>query len=393
MKTSGARNEATRWPKCILWGGYALGNVGDELALAIALRDMTERYGLSAVAVLSPFPGYTKALFPESKVIPYAPAPAPERNTQVARVFRFLKRLCGFRRNRYDVNSQFRSETSSGWAEAIKGCELLYLVGGGYLTDLFDVERLVLPVEVARFHGVKVETAPLGIGPFKDPWNARKIQGVLRDAHVRVRDIDSQLICNDLGMTTELRQDDGFRVQEVVAIDAPVTIGERPIGINFYTQHGGNEAETLISWWRGVLILLKSSGLPVEGFCFHNSLQIDFSQTAELFADAGLPTRLVRPPYFDFRDACIQLSGYRAILTARFHAAVVAGVVGIPAIAVADGQYYRAKMVSACQGYPASRAVDISVTEPTEILQALQRAALPDANAVPLPDESVDTFL
>jgi hypothetical protein len=339
---------------------------------------MHERYGSFAVAVLSPFPGYTKALFPESEVIPYAPAIAAHEKTQVARMFRFFKGLCGFRQNRYKVNIQFSYNTSKGWAEAIKHCELLYLVGGGYLTDLFDVESLILPVEVALFHGVKVETAPLGIGPFKDPWSARRLQHALRDARVRVRDIDSQTICSELGITTELQRDDGFRVQEVIAIEPSMTLEECPIGINFYNQDGTAETETPISWWREVLILLKSSGLPVEGFCFHNWLESDFSHTVQLFVDAGFSPRMVRHPHFDFRDACRRITKYRAILTARFHAAVVAGVAGIPAVAVADGWYYRSKMIAACQGYPASRAVDISVTEPTEILQALQRAALPD---------------
>ena len=162
-----------------------MGNVGDELNLAVALRDMCERFGpCPAVAILSLFPGYTKALFPETEVIPYIPATAPKRNTQVARVYRFLKRRCGFRENQYELSSQFSCDTTNRWAEAIKRCELLYLVGGGYLTDLFDVESLILPVEVAFFYGVKVETAPLGIGPFKDPWNTRKVQRALRDGHL-----------------------------------------------------------------------------------------------------------------------------------------------------------------------------------------------------------------
>src|SRR5438876_10409448 len=113
MRTGTGRRGATQWPRCILWGGYAGGNVGDELALAIALGDMTERYGLSAVAVLSPFPGYTKALFPETEVIPYIPATAPKRNTQVARVYRFLKRRCGFRENQYELSSQFSCRTTN----------------------------------------------------------------------------------------------------------------------------------------------------------------------------------------------------------------------------------------------------------------------------------------
>jgi polysaccharide pyruvyl transferase WcaK-like protein len=270
------------------------------------------------------------------------------------------------------VNGQFSCEAANGWAEAIKRCELLYLVGGGYLTDLFDVEAFILPVEVARFHRVKIETAPLGIGPFEDPWNARKLQCALRAVRVRVRDTDSQSICYDLGITAELQEDNGFRVREVVPINEAVATEKCPIGINFYEQPGGTKKDTVISWWREVLVLLKSARLPVEGFCFHNSLQSDFSQTVELFVDAGLSIKLVTIPDFHFRDACRRVFTYRAVLTARFHAAIVAGVVGVPVIAIADGQYYRSKMVSACQPFAMSQAVDVSRTEPTEILQVLQ---------------------
>ena len=359
-----------------------MGNFGDELNLAVALRDMYERFGpCPAVAILSSFPGYTKSLFPETEVIGYAPAIALRQNTHAARAFRFLKRRFGFRENRYEVKSQFSCEPANGWAEAIKRCELLYLVGGGYLTDLFDLEAFILPVEVARFHGVKVETAPLGIGPFEDPWNAKMLQCALCEARVRVRDTDSQSICDDLGITAELQEDNGFRVREVVSINEAVATGKCPIGINFYEQHGGTKAKTVINWWRETLILLKSTDLPVEGFCFHNALQEDFSQTVQLFADAGLPIKLVRQPDFDFRNACARVTRYRAILTARFHAAVVASVAGIPTIAIADGHYYRSKMVSACQGYPASQVIDILVTKPAEVMRILQRTAFPDSNA------------
>lgn len=372
MKEQFPLKEAPRAPKCILWGGYGWGNVGDEITLAVALRDMSERYGSCEVAILSPCPGYTKALFPETDVIPYVPVSAPKRDTQVARALRVLKRRWGFRENRYEVNIQFSYDTTNGWAEAVKHCELLYLVGGGYLTDLYDLESLLLPVEVARLHDVTVETAPLGIGPFNDSWSARKLQCALRDARVRVRDVDSQTICNDVGITAECRRDDGFRIMEVIAIDKPAPFRMGPIGINFYTQDGGPKAETVVKWWREVLILFKSSGLPIEGFCFHNSLQSDFSQTVQLFVDAGLPGELVCAPAFDFRDACNRITNYRAILTSRFHAAIIAGVAGIPVIAVADGRYYRSKMTSACQAYRTSRVIDVSVTQPTEILRVLQ---------------------
>ena len=61
------------------------------------------------------------------------------------------------------------------------------MVGGGYLTDLFEFEFYILPVEVARLCGVKVSNSALGIGPFSDPWNANKFQKALQGTRVLTR--------------------------------------------------------------------------------------------------------------------------------------------------------------------------------------------------------------
>ena len=107
--------------------------------------------------------------------------------------------------------------------------------------------------------------------------------------------------------------------------------------------------------------------MPTEGFCFHNELTADFSQTSWLFEEAGIASR-VREPHIDFRDACRAVTGYKGIITARFHAAVVAGTVGIPAIAIANGAYYSAKMRIACEDVPSSVAIDITQTSPKDCL-------------------------
>jgi polysaccharide pyruvyl transferase WcaK-like protein len=246
---------------------------------------------------------------------------------------------------------------------------MLYLVGGGYLTDLFDVESFILPVKLAGYFGVPVETAPLGIGPFNHPWNVKRLKDALADAKVRVRDVDSQRICRGCGIPAELRKDDGFRVSEVMEIQHGNAKTSPLIGVNFYHQHGGIDRDREATWWRELLLLLKTNGARIEGFCFHNSLPSDFSQTVQLFEAAGLPAKQVRFPDWDFRDACRRLTDYDVIVTSRFHAVVIAGALEIPAIAVANGEYYDSKMTAACEGQARSRAIDLNNMQPAQVAQ------------------------
>jgi len=357
--------------KCILWGGYGWGNAGDELTLAVALRDLRENYGAS-VAILSPVPGYTKALFPDVQVVPYTPV---ERLHPVwLRVIHRLRRPFGWPAPEFDLAAQLASAASEFWAQSIQTCELLYLVGGGYLTDLFHLSSYLLPVQIARAAGVAVKTAPLGIGPLQNTWSRRQLKHALRHVHVSVRDADSQALCHQLGIVSELRPDDGFRIREVMAIERPPVVDRLPVGINFHRQHGAAEEEQTAAWWRAVVEALVTNGFPVAGFCFHNTLASDFSQTVQLFDQARLPAQLVAFPEVDFRTACQRLMSYQAIITARFHAVVVAGVTGLPAIAVANGAYYRSKMAAACKNNPASQMVEPNRTEPERIVELLRQA-------------------
>ncbi len=355
--------------RCMLWGGYGCGNVGDELALAIALRDMQGSFG-DSVAVLSRVPGYTKALFPSVKVLAYTPSTGrpPAAPNLMTRIGRRLRRRVPPPWLRFDPQEQLQSKESRGWAQAIRDCEILYLVGGGYLTDVFDYEYLLAPVELAQFSGVPIATAPLGIGPFRRPANGRRVRNALRGALVKVRDEDSLSTCRRLGMVVEHHPDDGFRVREAMELRVPARANNGRVGVNFYPQHGATNHEAARKWWQAVVRELHTAGFALEGFCFHNAWQADFEQTVRLFVDAGLPAEQVRWPDWDYREACRQLLDYQCIVTARFHAAVVAGAAGIPTIAVADGPYYQPKMAAASADRARSRAVHWDEVEPRTVV-------------------------
>ncbi len=175
MPSAASLNEDWQQYRCILWGGYAAGNVGDELTLAVALQDMTAHFG-DSVAILSGVPGYTRRLFPGRPVIPYEPIARRDTSRIYHKLERKLRRIVGGKRaSIYSVQHQL---SSAAWAKQLRACEMLYLVGGGYFSDMFQLDWLLLPVSVARSGGARIATAPIGLGPFRSARWARAVSGI-----------------------------------------------------------------------------------------------------------------------------------------------------------------------------------------------------------------------
>lgn len=332
MPTASENKGETPPYRCILWGGYAWGNVGDELTLAVALKDMKRRFG-DSVAVLTRSPGYTRRLFPDSVVIPYEP---------VYRPVGFGDPL-----SFYDVEDQL---TSTVWGKHIASCESLYLVGGGYLTDIFLLDWVLAPVFVAKHCGAEIATAPIGLGPFYSEGWAKRVAEAFRVADVVVRDDASLEYCRQYGVPAVRQDDDGHRLSEVLRPPAADKHRQpRPwrIGVNCFCQYGSIRHAESNAWWTELLKHLSQENTVVEGFCFHNSICDDFAITSECFANAGLDPSLVRVPDFDFREACARLANFDAVVSSRFHAVVVGNAFNIHTYAVCDGDYYSRKMEAA----------------------------------------------
>jgi polysaccharide pyruvyl transferase WcaK-like protein len=372
---------------CVIWGGYARGNTGDELCLAAALESAQRQFG-GPVAVLSPDPEFTSRLFPDVAVVRYVP---PE--TSRSQRWKRFRRHCRARWQSLfgqPVAPPIRPVSATEWMQCLAESERLYLAGGGYLTDLFPLNVTLAPVQQALKLNLPVSTAPVGIGPFaSDAW-AQTVAALLRQMDLQVRDAVSLEFCRAREVPARLAPDDAFAWLSPFAITLPKkspSASPRKIGVCIFAQYGQPATTDLSGWWIELLRGLNSQ-FPehsVEGFCFHTSPLAEYREMMRLFAGAGLRTDQVRLPTLDFREAVRALGEYEFIISTRFHGVVTANVLGIPNVAIAAGDYYQSKMAAAVNGHETlSRLVSPERTTPCELLD-LCREKLdpkPPANTV-----------
>lgn len=340
--------------KCILWGGYGGGNVGDELTLAIGIMDMQAKFG-SDIAILSSTEEYTRWLFPQVDVIP-----CKQHENKVTKSLRFIgTHLPGIKKplqkhiQRKMVHTALK--LNEPWQEQLAQANYLYLVGGGYVNDLFNFERMILPIKLARAQGLHITTAPIAVGPFENKNNLSEFARTFSSVTLQVRDRESLLLCQKLGLEAFQSLDDGFRIAELLDNDTirqsrlSIPTIKQKIGLCFYHQKGAAlEKDQYFDWWLRALSAMKAKGWGdrLEGFCFHSKPQLDFNDLVNLFMQSGLPLRQINPPDFYFLDAIRRLQGFQSVITSRFHAGVTAQALGIPFTAVSSGEFYNHKMAS-----------------------------------------------
>jgi len=339
----------------LIWGGYGWGNTGDDLTLAIALRDQLQLHG-KAVSVLTPNVRHTQQSLPDINLVPvptgrprlvggrwlwrwaeHAASQGKER--QAGRLYR-LARYC-----------QRRDPAQTAWVSALHSASTLHLAGGGYLTDLFDQAYMLRPLWMARVMKLRITTAPLGIGPFTRPNAAHAVARALQGVSLRVRDADSMRFCQTNGLSASEHADDGFRLAEVLpAIHLGGGCKATPptLGVCVFPQYAGEWSAGIEQWWEDCLRAV-SQALPdwnIEGFCFHTDRSMDYHTTQRVFLRAGLNPGNVHTPEHDYRKAIMRLRRFQGVLSTRFHAIVTATVLRVPSVAVAMNPYYGIKMQS-----------------------------------------------
>ena len=267
------------------------------------------------------------------------------------------------------------------WTRCLTGARGLYLAGGGYLTDLFPMDQILPPIELACRLKLPVSTAPIGIGPFQSAGWAERVASILKNADLKVRDQLSLDFCRARGLNATLEPDDASK-QIPVLLPVQTEGGNarpaRKIGVCIFRQYGQDAGIDLSDWWVACLrgLAAQHPDHTIEGFCFHTALHEDFREMVRLFLRAGLPLRQVLTPIPDFRQATNLIRDYDLVIATRFHAIVAANVFQIPNLAVASGDYYSAKMSAAVLEHAASsRLVNPSNAAPASVL-ALCRNAL-----------------
>lgn len=364
---------------CVLCGGFAAGNTGDELTLAIALQDMQRKF--ENIAVLSRNPEYTSWLYPKQTVLAQNELPFTVRWKKLRKIVGAAGLKQYLHHRTYDRWVDRHLDLNPAWVQAVKRSNVVYLVGGGYLTDIFALPRMLLPVSIAKKAGVKIATAPLGIGPFLDSAQAELVASVLRGVDLCVRDEASLRFCMENHLVAKIAEDDGYRLHEILPLpsfEGQPEDFEKKVGICLFFQQGGSISQSgFDQWWLVFLRRLKDliGGSAIEGFCFHTNPASDFYQIIRMFRSAGISPDQVRQPDLDFRHAINNINKYGAVVTTRFHAAVVATALNIPCTAVASGAYYSNKMELALRPGPLSAAVNME-NQPPEAMADTVAASL-----------------
>lgn len=363
---------------CVIWGGYAHGNTGDEICLAAALERKQKEFN-GNVTILSQRPKYTSQLFPQAIVVPYVP-PRPKTSRLRKRFSRGCKSLATISGLAYLMQNR-RFDTRLEWLRALSCTNQLYLAGGGYLTDLFPMDLIMPPIQAALQLNVPVKSAPIGIGPFKCPGHADEASVALRQIKLTVRDQTSLDFCRARGIDAALKPDDAFAFVKDLSPPKPATqtFGHRrKIGVCIFKQHGQDANCDLTGWWTECLRGLKAQHPEdeIEGFCFHTSLHEEYQQMSRLFSQAGLPLEHVLAPIVDFRRAVEVVSSYDLVISTRFHATVTANEFNVPNIAIAAGNYYQAKMRAARLGFENTCSVINPTSQPPEDLLNISKRKL-----------------
>ncbi len=356
---------------CLLWGGYANGNTGDEICLAAALERKQHEFN-GNVAILSHLPEYTSKLFPHATIIPYVSSQPKSSRFRRKRFFRackfFIAKFISFLRN---------GQWDPGWAwkQHLTHTSELYLVGGGYLADLFPIDFFMSPIQFALKLNIPVATAPIGVGPFKSSLCADQVTAALRQIKLTVRDQTSLDFCRARDINASLEPDDAFAFLKNLSRFAPAIqpgIRPRKIGVCIFKQYGQDANCDLNAWWAECLRGLKAQHpeYDIEGFCFHTSLEAEFQEMTRLFSLAGLLPERVLTPVLDFRRAVEIVRDYDLVISTRFHATITANVLNIPNVAIAVDDYYQAKMSAARLAYEnISSLLNPASQSPEELLK------------------------
>ncbi len=303
--------------RILIWGGYGGGNTGDELLLRRCVDEVI-RTGASPT-ILSPIPGLTRRLLPGLDVVEFS-------------------------RESFAATQHGAQPASPAVIAALESCDELWLTGGGYLTDTFgefNLRYFLAPIRQAG-RSIPLRARPIGLGPFADTELAMLTAEGLTGGRILVRDRTSLALCQSWNIDATLAEDDVWNLN--LPQERAETRGE--IVCAFFDQPDDPDPGVSRRWWTEIVRALVDRGFVLVGVPFHIDFTQDFAVTAEIFAAAGARVESVLVPELDPVETCRRVAGRRLVLSSRFHLALMARRLGIPAGALASGPYFRQKMES-----------------------------------------------
>lgn len=239
---------------------------------------------------------------------------------------------------------QYLNRLQSKWQRILEQTDLLVIGGGQLLMDNyldFPVKLLFLSRLADRLH-VPIHLVGVGVG---DRWSQIGLawaKEVVRSAvSISVRDAFSLSILTQIFQRQDayLTADPAFWAKEIYGVQPEPVKKKIGLGMLNYTDfHAHDNARSVsasqwLEYWENIAMGLYRQGMPVEIFTNGNLLDEEFAHRVYRRVNReaqGLIVKAERARHT--RALAWRIGGYRAILSARYHANILAAIYGVPAI-------------------------------------------------------------
>ncbi|MBI1360387.1 MAG: dTDP-4-dehydrorhamnose 3,5-epimerase [Alphaproteobacteria bacterium] len=339
-----SKENAGAGPHIVLYGGFGIGNTGNDATLEVALAELKKRLPAARFTVAASMPGVVERDFG-------APAVAIREDLQR------LSRLPG---PLGKMVNEFRRWSATH--RLMRSVDYLVVPGTGVFDDLLvTTMQHAYPMwrwcAAAKQAGAKVMFVSIGAGPVERPLNRRFFGWTAAMAdHRSYRDENAKAFVRDrLGVDTSR---DVVTPDLVFGLDAPRpplrSGARRTIGIgvmDYHTWRGEKgSADDIYEAYMGKLAAF-SAGLLKQG----NAIHILVGDVGDAPAAADLRNRLVETAPDregdvtiaqpgSLRDLCGEVGKTDIVVATRYHTVVSALICGRPAISLGYAEKNRAVM-------------------------------------------------
>ena len=309
-------------------GAFGLGNFGDD-ALMIAVYKITIRFFESqAITFICRDAGYIKRLLPDVKVV--SPDRERELNTHILL---------------YGGGTQFFSFQST-YAKTIT---FLNRILNNLREPTHIGQKILQRIQQLLPHfktTQKLVALGIGVGPFYDNSSRlRVIQGLFRRMdYIAVRDIESHRLCIEWGCKNVNLCSDLCYLPDLWKAYIPDKFKNnskseiRKIGVVIrdwpYTNEGNSYTEPLFQ----VVYELRSQGKEVKFIIFSNNYD---RECVKRLNEKNEEYVAWNPEICTILEFIELLSNYDAFITARYHGAVFASILGKPVVCIEVEQKMR----------------------------------------------------